>query len=67
MRFFRAIALCASTVSAIWPLPSSYEHGETVLWIDQSVKVSYNGASQVQCYTMAFPLHRRLTLHRSRA
>lgn len=41
------LALFAATASAIWPLPSSYEHGDKVLWIDQSVKVTYNGAEQV--------------------
>lgn len=41
------LALFAATASAIWPLPSSYEHGDQVLWIDQSVKVTYNGAEQV--------------------
>jgi len=63
MKLLQTVALCASTVSAIWPLPSSYEHGETVLWIDQSVKVSYNGASHVQYHPMAFHSYQRLTLY----
>ncbi|KAK5705381.1 Glucosamine-6-phosphate isomerase (Glucosamine-6-phosphate deaminase) (GNPDA) (GlcN6P deaminase) [Elasticomyces elasticus] len=38
------VALCASSAQAVWPIPSEYSSGEGVLWIDQSVKISYNGA-----------------------
>lgn len=41
-------AICAVEVRAIWPLPSSYSSGNTTLWIDKSVKVTYNGAEQVE-------------------
>lgn len=34
------------TVSALWPVPSSYSSGNQVLWIDGSVKVNYNSNPQ---------------------
>lgn len=37
-------ALFAATASAIWPIPSSYSHGEGLLWVDESVQFTYNGA-----------------------
>ncbi|KAF2101944.1 N-acetyl-beta-D-glucosaminidase [Rhizodiscina lignyota] len=43
MRLLLPATLCAALVSALWPLPSSYTHGDTVLWIDKNVKVNYSG------------------------
>ena len=50
----RLLPLCASLVFAIWPIPSSYNHGDGVLWIDESVKVSYNGSQQVHYAAFSF-------------
>ncbi|KAF2147191.1 glycoside hydrolase family 20 protein [Aplosporella prunicola CBS 121167] len=36
------LALVAPLVSAIWPIPSEYDHGSTTLWIDNDVKIAYN-------------------------
>lgn len=43
------LSLLASTVPvlAIWPVPSSYTHGNTTLWIDENVKVLCTGAQHV--------------------
>jgi len=35
----------ASSVLAIWPAPQSFVSGSSVLWIDGSVNVTYNGGS----------------------
>lgn len=61
--FFLYTALFAACVTAIWPLPSSYTHGDKVLWIDQSVKVTYNGADQVSSYTPSPLWHEEATYH----
>jgi len=55
----------AATASAIWPIPSSYSHGESVLWIDQSVQFTYNGAGQVSHLTT--PLPNKDTTYQSQA
>lgn len=34
-------SLAASALASVWPLPASYEKGESVLWIDESVKIQY--------------------------
>lgn len=47
MKLLYYTALFTATANAIWPIPSSYTHGESVLWIDDSVKFTYNGAGQV--------------------
>jgi hexosaminidase len=47
MRSFIALLLFASSALAIWPLPVSYSNGSDVLWIDQNVKISYNGGGSV--------------------
>lgn len=39
--------LLVAYTAAIWPIPSSYSSGDSVLWIDNSVRITYNGA-QVQ-------------------
>ncbi|KAM0718011.1 hypothetical protein Q7P37_006343 [Cladosporium fusiforme] len=45
-------ALFAATATAIWPIPTTYTHGNKVLWIDESVEITYNGAGQeVSFYT----------------
>lgn len=46
-----AIVLSASFAAALWPIPSSYSTGTTVLWIDESVKVTYNGPPNVGSMT----------------
>jgi hexosaminidase len=47
MRSLKALLLLASSALAIWPLPVSYSNGSDVLWIDQNVKISYNGGASV--------------------
>lgn len=37
------LALLTPAVTALWPIPSSYSSGETVLWIGEDVQVKYNG------------------------
>jgi len=41
-------------VAAVWPIPSKYIHGTDVLWIEQSVQISYNGAVQVPLLSQHF-------------
>ncbi|QIW95556.1 hypothetical protein AMS68_001074 [Peltaster fructicola] len=48
MRAFLSVIASAIPVLAIWPIPSSYSHGESTLWIDENVKVLYNGAQNQQ-------------------
>ena len=31
------LAILASGVNALWPLPASYSHGSAVVWIDPAV------------------------------
>ncbi|KAI4202922.1 MAG: hypothetical protein LQ346_001895 [Caloplaca aetnensis] len=38
--------LYASTVSALWPIPLSYEHGAGVLWVAQDITFSYSIANE---------------------
>ena len=49
------IPLLAATASAIWPIPSSYSHGESLVWVDESVQFTYNGAAQVSHATAPQP------------
>ncbi|KAF2724356.1 glycoside hydrolase family 20 protein [Polychaeton citri CBS 116435] len=42
------IALFVASAAAVWPIPKEYSHGDSVVWIDKNVKVSYNGASSVR-------------------
>ncbi|KAF2088688.1 glycoside hydrolase family 20 protein [Saccharata proteae CBS 121410] len=46
MKIFVAIAACAPLAAALWPIPSSYTSGNTTLWIEDSVKITYSGANQ---------------------
>ncbi|KAK5143967.1 hypothetical protein LTR04_001720, partial [Oleoguttula sp. CCFEE 6159] len=46
MKLLGAIALFLPFASAIWPIPSSYTSGDTVLWVDKKVKITYNGETQ---------------------
>lgn len=47
LRALKLAAVFASGVAALWPIPSNYTHGDSVLWIDRSVQISYNGVVQV--------------------
>lgn len=42
---YLVIAYLSLQILAVWPAPKSFESGNTVLWIDPKVKVSYNGGS----------------------
>lgn len=53
-------ALWAASVAAIWPLPSSYSHGDSVLWIDPSVRILYNG-TQVDSFFSRYPIIQALS------
>ncbi|KAF2478159.1 uncharacterized protein BDR25DRAFT_338804 [Lindgomyces ingoldianus] len=44
MKSFISISLFASIATAIWPLPLSYDHGNTVLWIGKDVQVNWSSA-----------------------
>ncbi|KAK7184653.1 hypothetical protein DPSP01_000380 [Paraphaeosphaeria sporulosa] len=39
--------LFTSLASAIWPIPTSYTHGETVLWISKDTSFDWAGAGDV--------------------
>jgi len=41
------ISLFASSALAIWPIPSSLSTGNSTLWIDEGVAITYNGPSHV--------------------
>jgi hexosaminidase len=45
-----ALALClwAGSAAALWPIPASYKSGNSTLWIDRNVQISYNGGSNVR-------------------
>lgn len=48
MKGLLPLATCAvGALASVWPLPVSYEKGEGVLFIDQSVKIQYNGGGSV--------------------
>jgi hexosaminidase len=55
MRLLCYASLLAATASAIWPIPSSYSHGEGLLWVDESVQFTYNGAAAGQVSHAATP------------
>lgn len=40
-------SLLTPTVLALWPIPSQYTSGDSVLWIDSNVKVEYNCNAKV--------------------
>ncbi|KAK6388583.1 hypothetical protein LTR65_007739 [Meristemomyces frigidus] len=40
------IALCATSASAIWPIPSTYTSGGEVLWITRDVAINYKTANE---------------------
>lgn len=44
------LSLLASTACAIWPVPRSLETGDEVLYIDQTVKITYNGGNLPYTY-----------------
>ncbi|KAL8716731.1 MAG: hypothetical protein Q9225_005960, partial [Loekoesia sp. 1 TL-2023] len=48
-----AFLLYASIVSALWPLPSFYEHGVSVVWVAPDVAFSYAIANQTAFYSPA--------------
>ena len=61
MRNILAVALLACSVSAIWPLPTEYEHGKEVLWIAKDkVEILFNQAGSVS-YPDCPPEERLLT------
>src|SRR6266487_5133820 len=39
------VCVLAPLVSAIWPVPESYTHGSTVLWISNNVPVTYSSTT----------------------
>jgi len=43
-------ALAISPVLAVWPIPESITTGDKVLWIDQSLHVTYNGQAMPWTY-----------------
>ncbi|OCK94282.1 glycoside hydrolase family 20 protein [Cenococcum geophilum 1.58] len=51
MKLLSAVALFAPLAAALWPIPSSYSSGSTVLWIGSDVKVTYNGANDTSTHS----------------
>jgi hexosaminidase len=41
------LSLFVSSALAIWPIPSSLSTGNSTLWIDEGVVITYNGPSHV--------------------
>ncbi|KAH7356297.1 glycoside hydrolase superfamily [Pyrenochaeta sp. MPI-SDFR-AT-0127] len=41
MRSFVSVWVFISTTAAIWPLPSAYEHGDTVLWMNRRITFNW--------------------------
>lgn len=41
--------LATGALGSVWPLPVSYEMGESVVFIDSSVTIQYNDGSSVSC------------------
>lgn len=47
MKLLLLLPLFAPVALAIWPLPSSLSTGNSTLWIDEDVVITYNGPNQV--------------------
>lgn len=45
MKVLGVLAIGAPLAAALWPIPSQYTSGNTTLWIDSDVKVTYNAPS----------------------
>lgn len=45
MKLLAFVALLVPTATALWPIPSKYSSGQTVLWIGEHLQVQYNGAN----------------------
>ena len=48
MKFITTLITCAPAVLALWPIPESYTHGDSVVFIDQNTPVTYNGKQSVR-------------------
>lgn len=58
MRFLGLLAIGAPLAAAVWPIPSQYSSGNTTLWINSDVKVTYNTLNQVlEAPRARFPVH----------
>ena len=47
MKFISTLIACAPAVSALWPIPKTYTHGDSVLFIQEQTPVTYNGKQYV--------------------
>jgi len=47
MKLLSILITCAPFASALWPIPSSYTNGTKVLFIEKSVRITYNGQDVV--------------------
>ena len=47
MKIIGVLFCLAQTAVLLWPVPAQYTHGTDVLWINPSVKISYQGGSGV--------------------
>ncbi|KAH7064650.1 glycoside hydrolase superfamily [Macrophomina phaseolina] len=45
MKLLGVLAIGTPLAAALWPIPSQYTSGNTTLWIDSDVKVTYNAPS----------------------
>ncbi|KAI9658757.1 MAG: N-acetyl-glucosamine-6-phosphate deacetylase [Bathelium mastoideum] len=43
MKFISTLIACAPAVSALWPIPTTYTYGDSVLFINKNTPVTYNG------------------------
>ncbi|XPS69022.1 Beta-N-acetylhexosaminidase [Ascochyta lentis] len=60
MKLLLFIPLFVSVSSALWPIPKSYEHGDTVLWIEKNVTFYWYEAG-TRNNSGHLSLHRRYT------
>lgn len=42
-----SLALFAGFASAIWPVPESYKHGDTVIWLSDDVSMTFEKPQEV--------------------
>jgi len=43
MKLLNILLTCAPFANALWPIPSSYTNGTSVLFIEKNSRITYNG------------------------
>ncbi|KAF2005856.1 glycoside hydrolase family 20 protein [Amniculicola lignicola CBS 123094] len=51
MNLLYLIPIFVSLATAIWPLPTEYEHGDAILWIRRDIRLYWDGAGHVDSLT----------------